>query len=226
MVLLLLIGLLTITIVHRMQRLVELSGKRRPDRPAQPHVVAAADAADPGCARAPGRVADAGALDLDRFRRVNDEIGARDGDRALRQISAMMLEDARAARTPRAHRRTGIRAAAAMPDRQRLGARRPPAARRWPNAPFLPGSGGEPQRITFSAGLVAWPQDGADLSALLRSADRRLQLAKRDGCNRVDCARRLTAHGCATRTAVTIGAMQIGASRHRSQGHPGADGRA
>ena len=38
---------------------------------------------------------------------------------------------------------------------------------------------------TFSAGLVACPQDGHDLSALLRAADRRLQIAKRAGSNRV-----------------------------------------
>ena len=51
--------------------------------------------------------------------------------------------------------------------------------------PFVPEFGGDPQRITFSAGLAAWPQDGADLSALLHSADRRLRQSKRDGGNRV-----------------------------------------
>jgi diguanylate cyclase (GGDEF)-like protein len=51
--------------------------------------------------------------------------------------------------------------------------------------PFLPESGTESLRITFSAGLAAWPQDGIDLSSLLRSADRRLQQAKHDGNNRV-----------------------------------------
>ena len=48
----------------------------------------------------------------------------------------------------------------------------------------MPAYGAEPQRITFSAGLAAWPQDGADLSGLLHSADRRLRQAKRGGSNR------------------------------------------
>jgi GGDEF domain-containing protein len=43
----------------------------------------------------------------------------------------------------------------------------------------------EPQRIAFSAGIATWPQDGNNLSLLLRSADRRLQVGKRDGRNRV-----------------------------------------
>ena len=37
----------------------------------------------------------------------------------------------------------------------------------------------------FSAGIASWPQDGADLSQLLRRADVRLRQAKLDGRNRV-----------------------------------------
>ena len=51
--------------------------------------------------------------------------------------------------------------------------------------PFLGGRGSDPQRLTFSAGLASWPQDGAATSQLLRSADRRLQQAKQAGRNRV-----------------------------------------
>ena len=40
-------------------------------------------------------------------------------------------------------------------------------------------------RLTFSAGIASWPQDGADLSQLLRRADTRLRHAKQEGRNRV-----------------------------------------
>jgi GGDEF domain-containing protein len=51
--------------------------------------------------------------------------------------------------------------------------------------PFVPERGGDPLRITFSGGLAAYPADGSDTSSLLRSADRRLQVAKQQGSNRV-----------------------------------------
>mgnify|MGYP003547190873 CR=1 FL=1 len=51
--------------------------------------------------------------------------------------------------------------------------------------PFVPERGGDPLGITFSGGLAAYPSDGNDVSSMLRSADRRLQAAKQEGCNRV-----------------------------------------
>jgi diguanylate cyclase (GGDEF)-like protein len=184
LVLLLLIGVLTATIVHRMQRLVALSGNDGltglPNRlwlsQWMPSMIDGA--------RAGGTSLTLVLVDLDRFRRVNDEIGPREADRALRQIATLfgeMLE-------PREHvARIGgqefvlllecpIGSAWERTDRLR---------RALAERVFLPEAGGEPQRITFSAGLVAWPQDGHDLSALLRAADRRLQVAKRTGSNRV-----------------------------------------
>jgi diguanylate cyclase (GGDEF)-like protein len=184
LILLLLVGLLTIAIVHRMQRLVALSGKDGltglPNRmwlsQQMPHIL-------------DGARTEAGSLtlaliDLDGFRRINDEIGSRGGDRALRQI-AMTFNDML---EPREHlARIGgqefvlvlqcpIGSAWERSDRLR---------RAVAERVFLPDAGGDPQRVTFSAGLVAWPQDGADLSTLLRSANRRLKNAKRDGGNRV-----------------------------------------
>ena len=51
--------------------------------------------------------------------------------------------------------------------------------------PFEPGRGAEPLWLSFSAGLVTFPQEGGDLSRLLRRADQRLQRAKQSGRNRV-----------------------------------------
>jgi diguanylate cyclase (GGDEF)-like protein len=184
LVLLLLIGLLTATIVRRMQRLVELSGKDGltglPNRLwLSQWMPAMIDGARGG-----GTSLTLALIDLDHFRRLNDEIGPRDGDRALRQIATLFSEMVE----PREHvARIGgqefvllldcpIGSAWERTDRLR---------RALAERVFLPESGGEPQRITFSAGLVACPQDGHDLSALLRAADRRLQIAKRAGSNRV-----------------------------------------
>jgi diguanylate cyclase (GGDEF)-like protein len=183
-ILLLLTGLLTTTIVYRIQRLVALSGHDGltglPNRlwllQQMPRLFDAA--------RGSGGSLTLALLDLDRFRRVNEEIGVRDGDRALRQTAALIAE----ALDSREHlARIGgqefvlllqcpIGSAWERVDRLR---------RAVAERPFLPEVGGEPLRITFSAGLVAWPQDGGDLSALLRSADRRMRQAKQDGCNRV-----------------------------------------
>ena len=51
--------------------------------------------------------------------------------------------------------------------------------------PFEVERGAEPMQLTFSAGLVGYPHEGLDLSNLLRRADHRLRLAKRQGRNRV-----------------------------------------
>lgn len=184
LILLLLMSLLTVTIVYRMQRLVELSGRDGltglPNRlwllQRMPRIFDAV--------RSEGGSLTLALLDIDRFRHINDEIGHLDGDRAIRQVAAALDEslDER----ERLVRLGGeefvlllhcpIGSAWERIDR----ARRAIAER-----PFLPGRGADPQPITISAGLAAWPQDGADLSALLGSADRRLRQAKRDGCNRV-----------------------------------------
>jgi len=184
MLLLLLTGLLTTTIVYRIQRLVELSGRDGltglPNRmwllQQMPRIFDGA--------RGQGASLSLALVDLDHFRRVNDELGARDGDRALRQISALLDEAL-----------GGGEHLARIGGQEFVMLLQCPIGSAWERIdrlrrtvaerPLVPGFGGEPLRMTFSAGLVAWPQDGADLSSLLRSADRRLQLAKRDGCNRV-----------------------------------------
>ena len=176
--------LLTITIVHRIQRLVEMSGRDGlTGLPNRLWLLQQIPRVFDGV-RGNGGSLTLALLDLDRFRRINDEIGPRDGDRALRQTAALLAE----ALESREHLvRIGgqefvmllqcpIGSAWERVDRLR---------RAVAERPFVSEFNSESLRVTFSAGLVAWPQDGADLSALLRGADRRLRQAKRDGCNRV-----------------------------------------
>ena len=123
-------------------------------------------------------------IDLDNFKRVNDEAGHRTGDRALKHVVSILRE-------------------AAEPGENlvRIGGQefvllmRKPTGAAWERVdflrrqllqrPFEPERGGEPFRLSLSAGIATYPQEGADLSRLLRRADQRLQEAKRDGRNRV-----------------------------------------
>lgn len=184
LLLLLIVTAVTATIVYRMQRLVELSGRDGltglPNRTwllqSMPRAFAAA--------RASGASLTLALLDLDGFRRINDETGPQGGDRAIRQVAAelteMLEESEHVARIGGQEFVLLLRCPVGSAW-ERLDRRRRLLAER----PFQAGRGADPQRLTFSAGLAAWPQDGADISALLGSADRRLQQAKREGRNRV-----------------------------------------
>jgi diguanylate cyclase (GGDEF)-like protein len=123
-------------------------------------------------------------VDLDRFRRINDELGRIDGDRALRHAVAVIgqgLQDGE-----HLVRLGGEEFAVLLQCPMGTAWERIEHARRllW-EEPFVPGRGLDPQRLGFSAGLAAWPQDGGDLSSLLAAADRRQQASKRQGGNRV-----------------------------------------
>ncbi|NUS37828.1 MAG: GGDEF domain-containing protein [Lysobacter sp.] len=184
LVLILLMGVLTVALVQRMQRLIELSGRDGltglPNRlwllQRMPAIFEEV--------RGEGGSLTLALLDLDRFRRINDEVGHRDGDRAIRHVATLLGETL--ATRERIVRIGGqefvlllhcpLGSAWERVDRLRRGIA---------DRPFVPEFGADPQRITFSAGLAAWPQDGVDLSSLLHSADRRLRQAKRDGSNRV-----------------------------------------
>ncbi len=184
LVLLLMITVLTATIVYRMQRLVELSGNDGltglPNRTwllqRMPHLFA--------MARNSGGSMTLAMLDLDGFKRINDEIGHLGGDRALRHVAAALSE---MVGEHEALVRIGgqefvlvmhcpVGSAWERLDRQR---------RSLAERPFLPERGDDAFPIAFSAGLACWPQDGGTTSALLRTADRRLEQAKREGRNRV-----------------------------------------
>jgi len=183
LLLLAMMTLLTSTIVYRMQRLIELSGRDAltgvPNRAwllqRLPRMFEAA--------RRDGRTVTIGLVDIDHFRRVYEEIGHLGGDRAIRHIAdhlgTMLEEDEHLARIGGQEfvlvLLCPIGSAWERIDRSRRSlAAQPFRAER-----------GEPVTLAFSAGLAAFPQDGATPSSLLGSADRRLQEAKRTGRNRV-----------------------------------------
>ncbi|TYT25720.1 GGDEF domain-containing protein [Luteimonas viscosa] len=184
LLLLLMMTLLTSTIVYRMQRLIEMSGRDGltgvPNRAwllqRLPRMFEAA--------RRDGRTVSIGLVDIDHFKRVYAEIGQLGGDRAIRHVAEhlrdMLGEDEHLARIGGQEfvlvLSCPIGSAWERIDRYR---------RTLAERPFPSERGGDPVSLAFSAGLAAFPQDGSTASALLGSADRRLQEAKRSGRNRV-----------------------------------------
>ncbi len=184
MVLLAIFTLITAVVVYRMQRLVVMSGTdgltglsnrtwllhRAPRLFDQ--------------ARLEGGTLTLAMIDLDWFKRINDDIGHQAGDRALRHVVGIVQE-------------------MMEPEEWlvRLGGEefvlllRKPIGNAWERLdrmrrtvaerPFVHERGADPQRLTFSAGLASYPSEGNDLSTLLARADRRLQQAKLAGRNRI-----------------------------------------
>lgn len=174
----------TLMVVYRMQRLVEMSGTdgltRLPNRTWLMHrVPQLLDAV-----KREGGSLSVAMLDLDHFKRINDELGQHAGDRALRHVVSSLRGQMEAGEQL-------VRVSGAefvMVLRKPVGTawERVDAIRRMlGERPFEAERGAVPRRITFSAGIAGFPQDGQDLSRLLRRADQRLQTAKLEGRNRV-----------------------------------------
>lgn len=175
---------ITAAVVYRMQRLVELSGSDGltglPNRTLLVHHFPALLEG----AREHGGSLALGMINLDYFRRINDEAGHAIGDRALRHAVGVLREGLEEGDL--LVRLGGEEFVLLMPL---------PAGRAWERLealrrdlatrPFVADADADPVRITFSAGLACWPQDGADLSQMMRRADLRLSRAKLEGRNRV-----------------------------------------
>lgn len=184
LVLLLIATALTCAIVYRMQRLVELSGRDGltglPNRAwllqRLPRMFEAA--------RSGGHSLTLALVDIDRFKRLNDDYGHRAGDRAIRHIASVLAEDLEEGE--HIARIGGQEFVLVL--RSPIGSaweRLDRARRNLMDTPFHPERGTESASLTLSGGLAAFPQDGGDASSLLGVADRRLQTAKRAGRNRI-----------------------------------------
>jgi len=184
LVLLMIVTLITAMVVYRMQRLVEMSGTdgltRLPNRIWLQHRIPRLF----DHIRENGGSLTLALIDLDHFKRINDNNGHHAGDRALRHVVSALRDQAEPGEWL-----------------VRLGGEefvmllRKPLGTAWERVdairqvvaekPFEVERGAEPMQLTFSAGLVGYPHEGLDLSNLLRRADHRLRLAKRQGRNRV-----------------------------------------
>ncbi len=189
LVLLLVATLLTAVVVYRIQRLVMLSGTDTltglPNRSflvhRVPQIVEQARKSDTSITLA--------IIDLDHFKRINDEFGHPTGDRALRHVVEVLRNEI--GRDEPLMRIGGEEFVLLMqrsmgPAWERMETLRKKVAA----TPFVPdedGTGAAPRTCTlsFSAGLASCPVDALDVSNLLRRADQRLRKAKQTGRNRV-----------------------------------------
>jgi diguanylate cyclase (GGDEF)-like protein len=128
-------------------------------------------------------------LDLDGFKRLNDAHGNLAGDRALAAFGKLL---GTAFRANDLRGRWGgeefvvafcgeeAASAAAILER----------TRRELVSRTFEGDHGAPFRVTFSAGIAAYPHDGLALDQLVQVADRRLHAAKAAGRDRIEFGRR------------------------------------
>lgn len=173
----------TATIVHRMLRLVELSGTDGltglPNRNWLVHQVPRwLDGVEDGAS------ATLALVDLDHFRHVNEEAGHASGDKALREVATLLAESLE-------HGEHLVR----LGGEEFVMLLRKPLGTAWEHVDalrrelatrgFVGERGGDRIPLTFSAGLASCPHDAGNLSGLLRRADLRLQSAKSEGRNRV-----------------------------------------
>jgi diguanylate cyclase (GGDEF)-like protein len=174
----------TMLIVYRMQRLVQLSGTDGltglPNRSYLNHRVPRilADA------RLVGDTVCLALLDLDFFKRINDDLGHQAGDRALRHVVETLRLELK--RDEPMLRVGGEEFVVLL--RQPLGAgweRMDSLRRKLETVHFDPGDGHEIRRLTVSCGVACSPDDAIDVSGLMRTADLRLRMAKQAGRNRV-----------------------------------------
>ena len=184
LVLLSVVTLITAMLVHRVRRLVELSGTdgltRLPNRSWLLHRIPRLI----DSARHDGGSLTVALIDIDAFKRVNDEAGHRTGDQALRHVVGTLKDMMEPSEW--LVRLGGQEFVLVLHQPVGSAWERVDAIRRQVAArPFETDRGLERMVLTISAGLASFPHDGNDVSRLLHRADRRLQTAKREGRNRV-----------------------------------------
>ncbi len=122
-------------------------------------------------------------IDLDFFKSINDRYGHAAGDAALRQFAHVLRESLR--RTDIIGRYGGEEFTVAFPETDPADAEAKLDQVRAAVEATPVRADGRDIRLTFSAGVVHFPEDGSDAATLARAGDALLLRAKREGRNRV-----------------------------------------
>ncbi len=123
-------------------------------------------------------------LDIDHFKKLNDEFGHILGDEVLRQISIVISNQLR--RPDIVCRFGGEEFAVLLPETTGEGAM--VAAEKLRRAIEEYHFTGVPRRVTLSAGVAEYPKNGKTRDDLVKAADAALYVAKQGGRNRVFAA--------------------------------------
>src|SRR5262249_54315501 len=124
-------------------------------------------------------------IDADHFKALNDTHGHAAGDMVLKKLAAMLRSSFRQSDT--AGRYGGEEFVVILPETDIESARRKVESLREAIANTRIKLRGREQslRVTISAGLASYPEDGADVAELFATADERMFEAKHEGRNRV-----------------------------------------
>jgi diguanylate cyclase (GGDEF)-like protein len=125
-------------------------------------------------------------LDLDHFKKINDNFGHERGDEVLAALGVLLRAQLRAGDFPA--RLGGEEFVALLPDTDRSGAMKlAEALRRAIHGMKI---GGLNAPVTASIGISTYPDDSTDAAHLMRTADRALYAAKQAGRDRVETVSR------------------------------------
>ncbi|WP_298482107.1 response regulator, partial [uncultured Chloroflexus sp.] len=121
-------------------------------------------------------------IDIDHFKRVNDQYGHRSGDRVLKSLARLLRQRLRA--SDLIGRYGGEEFLIVMPETRAASAAMVVDSLRERFAHIEHQREGAPLRVTFSAGVAEWAH-GIEASGLIEKADAALYQAKRLGRNQV-----------------------------------------
>jgi diguanylate cyclase (GGDEF)-like protein len=124
------------------------------------------------------------ALDLDHFKKINDQFGHEKGDDVLAAVGPLLAEGMR--ESDFAARAGGEEFAILLPGTDEEGARE--VAEKLRKAIARLEVPGVERQVTGSFGIAVYPTQAIDAPTLLRKADRALYLAKEHGRDRVEIA--------------------------------------
>ena len=122
-------------------------------------------------------------LDIDHFKRINDDFGHEVGDNALQRIGRAVRHTFRSSDS--ACRYGGEEFALIFPETPKAEGRRL-AERLRILVESLPPNAEVPRTLTASFGIACYPDDADSIPDLMRAADRALYQAKTNGRNRVE----------------------------------------
>jgi two-component system, cell cycle response regulator len=124
-------------------------------------------------------------MDVDNFKAYNDTHGHPDGDKLLRTLSEILIAHLRC--SDLAARYGGEEFVLLLPETPKAAALRiAESLRAKVEKEHFPGRERQPLgRVTISAGVACYPEDGRDAQTLLGCADQRLYQAKNGGRNQV-----------------------------------------
>lgn len=126
-------------------------------------------------------------LDLDHFKRLNDEFGHLFGDQVLKSFTQTVTGCMRASDS--LYRYGGEEFVLVLPQTSMAHACTvAEKVRQWVADMRLPGEQAQGLRVTCSIGVAAYPGDGDSGRALLEAADQAMYRAKESGRNRVEWA--------------------------------------